>query len=246
VSRRRRRARYIARVAPSAASTPAPAADGPRRAWLAGASGLVGRALLQQLLDDARWQRIDLLARRDLPGLPAHPKLQPHRVDFAQLPSTLPATDDVFIALGTTIRVAGSQQAFRRVDFDAVVDTARAGRAAGATRLAVVSALGADARSAVFYNRVKGEAEAALATLGYRSVVIARPSLLAGDRAALGQPERAGEVWALRLLGPVMGLVPKGVRPIRADDVARAMIAALAEGMPGPRVLGSAQMQPSR
>ena len=204
----------------------------------------MGRALLRQLLDDARWQRIDLLARRALPDLPVHPKLQLHQVDFAQLPSSLPATDDVFIALGTTIKVAGSQHAFRRVDFDAVVNTARAARAAGATRLAVVSALGADARSPVFYNRVKGEAEQALAALGFTSVVIARPSLLAGDRAALGQPERAGEVWALRLLGPVMRLVPKGVRPIQAADVARSMVAALTEGVPGRRVLVSAQMQP--
>ncbi|WP_284617977.1 NAD(P)H-binding protein [Aquabacterium humicola] len=227
-----------------AATARSPAAVDPRRAWLAGASGLVGRALLQRLLDDARWQHVDLLARRALPGLPAHAKLQPHLIDFAQPPSTLPATDDVFIALGTTIKVAGSQQAFRHVDFDAVVNTARAGRAAGATRLAVVSALGADASSSVFYNRVKGEAEAALADLGYECLVIARPSLLAGDRASLGQPERAGEVWALRLLGPVMGLVPKGVRPIRADDVARSMIAALAQGTPGRRVLSSAQMQP--
>ena len=117
------------------------------------------------------------------------------------LPAAFPPVDDVFITLGTTIKVAGSQAAFRQVDFAFVVNTARAARVAGATRLAVVSALGADAKSRVFYNRVKGEMEAAIAQLGYKSVVIAQPSLLLGDRAALGQPVRSSEVWAARLLG---------------------------------------------
>jgi uncharacterized protein YbjT (DUF2867 family) len=134
------------------------------------------------------------------PGIRADRKLQVHQVDFARLPA-LPAVDDVYVALGTTIKVAGSRAAFRQVDFDFVVDTARAARAAGATRLAVVSAMGADARSRVFYNRVKGEMEAAIAQLGYESVVIARPSLLLGDRAALGQPARSGETWATRARG---------------------------------------------
>jgi len=104
-----------------------------------------------------------------------------------------PAVDDVFIALGTTIKVAGSREAFRAVDFDAVVAVARAARAAGATRLGVVSAMGADSRSPVFYNRVKGEMEDAVQGLGFETVVIARPSLLAGDRTALKQAPRPGE-----------------------------------------------------
>ena len=165
-------------------------------------------------------------------------------VDFGHLPAPFPEVDDVFIALGTTIKVAGSEAAFRQVDFDYVVNAARAARAAGATRLAVVSALGADAHSRVFYNHVKGEMQAAIAALGYDSVVIAQPSLLMGDRAALGQPVRSGEVWATRLLGPIMGLVPKSVRPIAAADVASAMLAANMAGAPGLRILSSAQMQP--
>jgi uncharacterized protein YbjT (DUF2867 family) len=164
-------------------------------------------------------------------------------VDFAALPKALPPADDVFVALGTTIKVAGSQAAFRAVDFDAVLAIARAGRRAGATRLAVVSALGADASSRVFYNRVKGEMEAAVAGLGYASVTIAQPSLLAGDRKALGQPERPGEVWAMRLLAPVLGLVPKSFRPIAARDVAAALVEAVATGTPGIARLSSAAMQ---
>ena len=215
-----------------------------RSALLAGATGLIGRALLQRLLADPNRSRIEVLARRPLTGTVAtDAKLRTHVVDFAALPSPLPAVDDCCIALGTTIKVAGSPAAFRAVDFDAVVAVARAARDAGATRLAVVSALGASSGSRVFYNRVKGDMEAAVSGLGYASIAIAQPSLLMGDRAALGQPVRSGEVWAARLLAPVMGLVPRGVRPIAADDVAAALMAAMAEARPGTRVLASGDMQ---
>jgi len=213
-----------------------------RSALLAGATGLIGRALLPLLLDSPRYLRVHALLRRSAPSLPAHPKLQLHLVDFAHLPA-LPAIDDVFIALGTTIKVAGSEAAFRRVDFDAVLNTARAGLAAGANRLIVVSALGADANSRVFYNRVKGEMQRAVTDLGYPSVVIAQPSLLVGDRSALGQPTRAGEEWATRLLRPVMGWVPRGVRPIEAITVARALRDAALHARPGVKVLASGEMQ---
>lgn len=123
------------------------------------------------------------------------------------------------------------------------MNAARAARAAGAQRLAVVSALGADPNSRVFYNRVKGEMQAAVAALGFESVVIAQPSLLIGDREALGQPARSGEVWAARLLRPVMGLVPAAVRPIEARSVAQAMLNAMLDAQPGQRMLSSAQMQ---
>ena len=101
-----------------------------RRALLAGTTGLIGRALLPLLLGSPRYERVHALVRRAVPDLPADSKLQIHQVDFDHLPA-LPAVDDVFIALGTTIKVAGSQEAFRRVDFDAVLNTARAARAAG-------------------------------------------------------------------------------------------------------------------
>ena len=114
-----------------------------RTALLAGASGLVGRALLDGLLASPRWRHVHVLLRRPVPNLPSSAKLDAVVVDFAALPP-LPPADDVFIALGTTIKVAGSEAAFRRVDFDAVLAVARAGRQAGAQCLAVVSALGAD------------------------------------------------------------------------------------------------------
>jgi uncharacterized protein YbjT (DUF2867 family) len=210
-----------------------------RRALLAGATGLVGRALLPSLLRE--YTAVDVLARRPV-DLGNDAKLRLHVVDFARLPQ-LPEIDDVYVALGTTIKVAGSQAAFRAVDLDAVVAAARAGREAGATRLAVVSALGADTTSSVFYNRVKGEMQAAIGALGYATVTIAQPSLLLGDRAALGQPVRRIEALAMRWSGPVMNLVPKTIRPIRATDVAAALVAATLAGDPGLRLLSSAQMQ---
>jgi uncharacterized protein YbjT (DUF2867 family) len=215
----------------------------PRSALLAGATGLVGRALLHMLLASKHYGSVHVLLRRSAPDIEANAKLKVHLVDFARLPADFPAVDHVFIALGTTIKVAGSEAAFRQVDFDFVANTARAARAAGATRLAVVSALGADAKSRVFYNRVKGEMQATIAQLGYESVVIAQPSLLMGDRAALGQQARTGEVWAARLLGPFGWMLPKGVRPIPAHAVASALIAAMLEAKPGVRVLSSAAMQ---
>lgn len=214
-----------------------------RSALLAGATGLIGRALLPMLLRSDIYRRVTVLARSPARGVAADPKLDWLSADFAHLPDPFPGVDDVYIALGTTIKVAGSQDAFRRVDFEYVVGIARAARAAGATHLGVVSALGADSTSRVFYNRVKGDMQAAVGALGYESVAIAQPSMLIGDRAALGQPVRNGEVWVERVLRPVMGLVPKSVRPIAATKVAAALFEATLEARPGVRFLSSAQMQ---
>lgn len=157
----------------------------------------------------------------------------------------MPPVDDVYITLGTTIGVAGSKEAFRRVDFDAVLNTARACVVRGAKRLIVVSALGANAKSRIFYNRVKGQMEEAILKLGYESVVIVKPSLLVGDRASLPQPTRAGEEWTIRLLRPVMRWMPRNMRPIAVDAVAQAMLDAALKARPGARILMSGEMQPA-
>jgi uncharacterized protein YbjT (DUF2867 family) len=215
----------------------------PRTALLAGATGLVGRALLDVLLASEHYRDVHVLVRRTPPDIGTSAKLKIHPVDFARLPAEFPAADDVFIALGTTIKAAGSEAAFRQVDFDFVMNVARAARTAGARRLAVVSALGADAKSRIFYSRVKGEMQAAIAQLGYESVVIAQPSWLLGDRAALGQPPRTAEIWAARLLGPLGWIMPKGLRPIPARAVASALVAAMLDAKPGVHVLKSGGMQ---
>ena len=213
---------------PDLRSTSPPATD---VAWLAGATGLVGRALRAEL------PQAVALSRRAEPDARVVDYTRPASFD------ALPPPRSLYIALGSTIAQAGSREAFRAVDFDAVLTVARAARQAGATHCAVVSALGADASSGVFYNRVKGEAEAALIALGFERLVIARPSLLDGRREALGQPLRRGEAWALALTRPVAALIPARWRPIAPQRVARAMRLALAQ--PGPRVqvLESADLQ---
>jgi len=193
-----------------------------RTVAVAGASGLVGREILQGLLADESVAAVHSLGRRELPL--THPKLTQHRVDFKALPA-LPSVGEAFVALGTTIKVAGSQEAFRAVDFDAVVAVAKAAQAAGARRLGVVSAMGANPRSTIFYNRVKGEMEEALSALGLDTLVIARPSFLAGDREALGQPLRPGEKLALRVSRLLAPLIPANYASVDVRSVANALLA---------------------
>lgn len=223
---------------PGAANVPAPASG--RSVLLAGGSGLVGREVLQLLLADPSVATVHAVGRRQLEL--RHPGLIQHRVEFAALPA-LPHVDEAFIALGTTIKVAGSQAAFRAVDFDAVLAVAKAAKAAGATRLGVVSAMGADPHSRVFYNRVKGEMEQALSGLGFEALVIARPSLLVGDREALGQPPRSGEEIGQKVSRWLTPLIPANYRPIAAAAVAGALLRGVREAT-GKRVLPSGQMQP--
>jgi uncharacterized protein YbjT (DUF2867 family) len=210
-----------------------------RTAVVTGASGLVGGLLLDGLLEDPLYREVLSLGRRSLPK--QHPKLVQRAVDFARLEEeTLPSVDDAFCCLGTTIKKAGSQEAFRAVDHDAVLAFAKATRKAGARRFLVVTALGANPDSRVFYNRVKGEVERDLQGLGFESLVILQPSLLLGDRAESRPGERAAIV-ASRVLAPL--LRPFGGRPIEARTVARAMVALAREAPKGVRVAPSGELQ---
>jgi uncharacterized protein YbjT (DUF2867 family) len=189
-----------------------------RIALLAGATGLVGRELLPLLLDDNDTEEVVVLSRR--PIATPHPKLQLGIVAFDQLRNfVLPPVDDFYCCLGTTMRDAGSREAFREVDFDYPVTIARMALAAGATRCYFVSAVGADSKSRVFYNQVKGELEDELARLELRTVYAFRPSLLSGKRSEFRIGERAALLAAL----PIAWLLPARIRPIAASDVARAM-----------------------
>jgi uncharacterized protein YbjT (DUF2867 family) len=210
-----------------------------RTVIIAGATGLVGRDLLEGLLADRTVAAVHSLGRR----APAtqHPKLTAHVVDFAALP-VLPHADEVYLALGTTIKTAGSQAAFRAVDYDANLAVATAAAAAGASKAGLVSAMGADAGSKVFYSRVKGELENALARIPFEGLVIARPSMLVGNRQALGQATRRGEVLAFAL-GKVLGfLIPANFKPIEASAVARALLSAVPSAN-GKQVLLSGAMR---
>ena len=209
-------------------------------ALVAGATGLVGRAILALLLADTRYSTVHVVGRR-APDV-QHPKLVVH-ISASLTNWPCPAVDDVFIALGTTIKVAGSKAAFKAIDGDAVVAIASAAKAAGATRLAVVSAMGASAQSSVFYNQVKGEMEAAVGQLAFKTLVIARPSLLAGDRDALRQPERLAEKLSLVAFKWLKPLIPANYRAINASSVAQAMVHALQTSGKGQHVLLSGAMQ---
>ena len=193
--------------------------SGNRIALLAGATGLTGGHLLELLLADVRYSRVHALVRK--PALPAHARSQEHSFDFDH-PAKLPRADDVFCCLGTTIKMAGSQAAFRKVDFDYVVTLARLARDAGAKRFLLVSSLGADARSPIFYNRVKGEMEAALRDIGFDALHIFRPSLLLGDRRESRVVERLS-IAASAIIAPFMLGPARKYRPIRASTVAKAM-----------------------
>lgn len=211
-----------------------------RSVLLAGATGLVGREILADLLADRTIEAVHCMGRRPLAV--KHRKLQNHVVDFAALPA-FPKVDECYIALGTTIKVAGSQAAFRSIDLDAVVAVAIAAQSAGATKFGVVSAMGANPKSRIFYNRIKGEMEVALVNMELKTLVIARPSLLDGDRVALGQPERASEGVGLMLTRLLRPLLPANYRAILAKDVAQALVRSVQAGKPGVVTLLSGDMQ---
>jgi uncharacterized protein YbjT (DUF2867 family) len=208
---------------------------------------MVGRAVLARLTADktSAYATVHTLGRRaaELPAGASSARLVSHVIE-SLLEAQVPPADDMFIALGTTISVAGSQAAFRAVDLDAVLALARAARVAGVRRLGVVSAMGADARSQVFYNRVKGEMELAVSALGFDTVVIARPSLLDGERDALGQPTRRGEQFALKVMRLLKPLIPRNYQAISNAQVAKALVEAVQAGRPGVQILLSGHMQP--
>jgi uncharacterized protein YbjT (DUF2867 family) len=190
--------------------------------WIAGASGLVGSQLLALLLADTGFGTVVSLGRKRLEL--ASSKLVQRAVDFGSLDvEGLAAPDVVFCALGTTIGKAGSQA-----------------RAAGAHCFVLVSSLGADPRSRISYNRVKGETEADLGALGFASLAIAQPSLLLGDRAESRPTERA-LVVASRFLSGV--LKPFASRPIEAHVLARALLAIAHDPPTGTRRYPSGELQ---
>lgn len=217
-------------------------AASPSTALLLGATGLVGGHVLDLLLADPAYRRVTVLGRRPLARMDS--KLDQRTADFDRLGDHAIsfAVDDVFCCLGTTIAQAGSQQAFRRVDHDYVVDAARLAAEHGARRFLLVTAAGANAGSRIFYNRVKGEAEDAVRALPLESVVILRPSLLLGERTG----ERAGEKLAQRLM-PAVGWMMVGplrrYRAVEAAAVARAMVRLAREAPRGVRVVESDEIQ---
>lgn len=193
-----------------------------KTALVAGAGGLVGGHLLRQLLQDPGWDHVVSLGRRrlELGG----PKLREVVVDFEKLEESAGKTwaDAAFCCLGTTLKKAGSRPAFERIDKGYILSFARLAKASGVNRFILVSSAGADARSGVFYSRIKGEIEEEVGALGFAGLDVLRPSVLLGERAESRPLERLA-MGFLPLLSPLMVGPLAAYQPVQAEDVARAM-----------------------
>jgi uncharacterized protein YbjT (DUF2867 family) len=202
-------------------------------ALLLGATGLVGSELLKLLLSDPRFDRVVAIGRR--PCGVTHDRLTDAVVDLHDegAISAVVKGEALFSCLGTTLRKAGSQAAQREIDVEIPLRVARAAAHSGVAAYGVVSSIGADARSSMFYSRIKGELDLAVQTLGFERVRIVRPSILAGDRAESRPLESLG-VGAMKALRFIPGL--RRYRPIEARTVAKALLAGWADTTPGTRI----------
>ncbi|WP_232207568.1 NAD-dependent epimerase/dehydratase family protein [Pseudoxanthomonas sp. J35] len=209
----------------------------PRRILLAGATGLVGRHVLDLLLADPRVGQVVAPVRRPLP---AHPELLQPQVDYDALDADAPwwDVDAVVCTLGTTMAQARSREAFQRVDHDYPLRVGELARRHGAKAYALNSATGADPGSMLFYNRVKGAVERGLAALGFESFTCVRPGLIGGNRQETRRGERAA-LAVLRVAGP---LLPRAWRISPAARIAAALVEAAVEPVPGRHVVAAAEL----
>jgi len=202
---------------------------------IVGATGLVGRAVLRLALADANIGRVVAPTRRALEV--RHDKLVNPVVDFDALPAGAEwwRVDAVICTLGTTIKKAGSQAAFRKVDYEYPLAVARLARTAGVATYALVSSLGANAKSRTFYLRTKGETERDLAGVGFASLSVVRPSLIGGER----DERRWGEALGLKLFAALAPLLPRRYRIAPAERIAARLLASVISAQPGVRIVES-------
>ncbi len=208
-----------------------------KTALVLGASGLIGDSLTHSLVESALYSSVKVLVRKSLSW--QHPRLQQVPFDFDNPNGLLTQANDIFCCLGTTIKKAGSKAAFRKVDYQYPMDIARLGLANGAQQFAIVTAMGADPDSRVFYNKIKGEVERDLAVLNYPTFLIFRPSLLFGNRSENRLVERIA-AGAMRLFNPI---IPAKYRGIEADKVANAMLQTTQQNLTGKHVFESDVLQ---
>lgn len=210
-----------------------------KTALIAGATGLIGKQLVQLLLHDSYYTKVKAISRKPI-GI-EHPKLENIVTDFDQLEQLTGQlqADDVYCCLGTTIKIAKTKEAFRKVDYDYPVLLGEIAKVNGATQYLLVSALGSDKKSNIFYNRVKGEVEEAIRSLGFKSYHIFRPSLLLGERTE----ERTGEGAATTFFKIFGFLVPLKWKAIDSGKVAHAMFRIAQQNKAGYHVHESVEMQ---
>ncbi|MFR0692421.1 oxidoreductase [Enterobacterales bacterium AE_CKDN230030158-1A_HGKHYDSX7] len=205
----------------------------PTNILLAGATGLTGEHLLDRMLNEPTVKRVIAPARRKLAE---HPRLENPIGPLAELiPHLLQPVDTVFCCLGTTLKEAGSEEAFRNVDYHLPLALGERGLALGARHYIVVSALGADSKSSIFYSRVKGELEDALRQQGWQQLTIARPSLLLGQR----EEVRLAELLA----APFSRILPGKLHGIEAIALARALWRLALETGKGIRIVESDELR---
>jgi uncharacterized protein YbjT (DUF2867 family) len=210
-----------------------------RTALVAGATGLIGNQLIELLLADDYYDSVKAISRKPL--VINSPKFENIVLDFDRMTEHHDAfaANDIFCCLGTTIKKVKTKEKFRKVDFDYPLELAKLGKANGAEQYLLVSALGADKKSNIFYNHVKGEVEEAIGQVGFKSYTIFRPSLLMGDRKESRSGEDAGKV-----LFKYFGfLVPVKYKGIDSSKVARAMQAVAKQVASGQRILESTELQ---
>ena len=203
------------------------------KAIVIGATGAVGKELVRALLDDARYTEVAVFVRRD-PGV-THPKLTAHVINFEQ-PDTwraLVTGDVLFSALGTSLKQAGSKEAQRRIDYDYQHMFAEAAHANGVPHLVLLSSLGADSRSSIFYLRLKGELDDAVQRLGFDTVHIVRPPSLIRPEA-----KRLGETAVVKILQGLNAVgIAKNLAPMSVDTVARCMMEIGTENHGGVQII---------
>ncbi len=210
-----------------------------KTALLIGSTGLIGKQLLRLLLQSERYRKVVAVARKPLEI--RHGKLEAMVLPLVQLTqhTEMLRADDVFCCLGTTIKLAKTKEAFRAVDFDAPVQLAKVALHNGAKQFLLVSALGANKASSIFYNRVKGEVEEEIAKLGYLTCHFLRPSLLLGDRKEHRAGEKAAQVF-YNLFGRI---IPQRYQAIDSAKVARALLFLASSDRPGQWVHESESLQ---
>lgn len=207
-----------------------------KTALIVGATGLVGKQCLAELLSCGYYDKVVALTRKPLSL--THPIYQNQVVDFDSIPelTKLVKATDIFCCTGTTIAKAGSQQAFRKVDFDLPLNVAKAAIANSASQFLLISSLGADAYSSVFYSRVKGELEHALEQLHFKQLIIFRPSILLGERPEKRMGEAVGQ-WVAQNMPFIFSGPLKKYRGTPADKLAKAMIAYAQKNLSGTHII---------
>jgi uncharacterized protein YbjT (DUF2867 family) len=208
-------------------------------ALLVGSTGLIGNQLLELLLADNHYNTVIAISRIPLPFI--NPKLKVIIADFKSIETHKEAlkADDVFCCLGTTIKKAKTKEAFKEIDFDYPLRIAKLTKEMGAKQYLLVSALGADKSSRVFYNKVKGETEEAIKLVGFESFHIFRPSLLLGPRIEV----REGEKSMQKVFTAIDFLIPKKYKAIESIAVARAMLIIAKGGRIGNFIYESNELQ---